>query len=68
MILYIIIMSLKYRKKDSFINLVFILILAMLVVDTATIDWDTHLSSYWYILVFCLLRTHITDYKLKNEK
>lgn len=64
-ILTLIIRSLYYRKASKYLEMTFILLLAMSMLDQARIPWSTHLGTYPFIIAFIIIRVGIREYKIK---
>ena len=54
LIIYIIMKSWKSHKKNEHAHMIFCLIVSLVILDYARINWTTHLSIYIFTIVFCM--------------
>lgn len=54
LMLYIIVKTWKSHKENEHAHMIFCLIVSLVILDYARINWTTHLSIYIFTIVFCM--------------
>lgn len=63
LIVYIIIKTWRKHKDNEHAHMIFCLIISLVVLDYARINWTTHLSIYIFTIVFCMSQILVSKKK-----